>query len=72
MLGCAGMGDFAQELSESNSLPVVDGVKAAVCLAESLIKLNLKTSRLGGYNHHSKRNTLVQWQILHQNSYKII
>ena len=55
VLGCAGMGDFAQELSESNSLPVVDGVKAAVCLVESLIKLNLKTSRLGGYQPPLKK-----------------
>ena len=49
VLGCAGMGNFAEELSDINSLPVVDGVKAAVCMVESLVKLGLKTTKLGGY-----------------------
>ncbi|HEY6982956.1 aspartate/glutamate racemase family protein [Reyranella sp.] len=49
VLGCAGMADLAAELSREHGLPVVDGVVAAVKLAESLIALGLKTSKHGGY-----------------------
>jgi len=49
VLGCAGMADLAAELSATHGLPVVDGVAAAVTLAESLARLGLKTSRLGPY-----------------------
>ena len=49
MLGCAGMADLAAELAVVHGLPVVDGVAAAVTLAESLVRLGLKTSRLGPY-----------------------
>jgi allantoin racemase len=49
VLGCAGMADLAGELAETHGLPVVDGVAAAVALAEALVRLGLKTSRLGPY-----------------------
>jgi allantoin racemase len=49
VLGCAGMADLAGELAEMHGLPVVDGVTAAVALAEALVRLGLKTSRLGPY-----------------------
>lgn len=49
VLGCAGMADLAASLSRTHGLPVVDGVAAAVKLAESVVALGLKTSRLGGY-----------------------
>ncbi|MGX9417856.1 aspartate/glutamate racemase family protein [Vibrio sp. RC27] len=49
VLGCAGMTDLADLLSERFSLPVLDGVTCAVSLCESLIRLNLKTTRKGGY-----------------------
>lgn len=49
VLGCAGMADLANELAATHSLPVIDGVAAAVTLAESLVRLGLKTSRLGPY-----------------------
>ena len=49
VLGCAGMADLAAELAVVHGLPVVDGVAAAVTLAESLVRLGLKTSRLGPY-----------------------
>jgi allantoin racemase len=49
VLGCAGMADLAAALSRTHGLPVVDGVAAAVKLAESVVALGLKTSRLGGY-----------------------
>jgi allantoin racemase len=49
VLGCAGMTDLAVELSHRHGLPVLDGVAAAVKLAESLASLGLRTSKLGGY-----------------------
>lgn len=49
VLGCAGMADLAAVLSEKHALPVIEGVSAAVVLAEGLVKLGLKTSKRGGY-----------------------
>jgi allantoin racemase len=49
VLGCAGMTDLADALSREHGLPVVDGVAAAVTLAESLYRLGLKTSKRHGY-----------------------
>jgi allantoin racemase len=49
VLGCAGMADLAQKLSEKFDVPVVDGVAAAVKPAEALAGLKLRTSRRGAY-----------------------
>ncbi|MFJ8080471.1 aspartate/glutamate racemase family protein [Streptomyces sp. NPDC096205] len=49
VLGCAGMTGLQREVSDKLGLPVVDGVAAAVRLAESLVALGLNTSRAGGY-----------------------
>ena len=49
VLGCAGMADLAEVLGREHGLPVIDGVAAAVKLAEALVGLGLRTSKLGGY-----------------------
>ena len=49
VLGCAGMTDLARDLAREHGVPVVDGVAAAVKLAESLVGLGLSTSRRGAY-----------------------
>lgn len=49
VLGCAGMADLAAALAAEHGLPVIDGVAAAVKLAESLHALKLRTSKVGGY-----------------------
>lgn len=49
VLGCAGMAELAARLSADHGLPVIDGVTAAVKLAESLHALGLRTSKAGGY-----------------------
>ncbi|MFD4725423.1 aspartate/glutamate racemase family protein [Streptomyces seoulensis] len=49
VLGCAGMTGLQRTLSEKLRLPVVDGVGAAVKLAEALVTLGLTTSRAGSY-----------------------
>jgi allantoin racemase len=50
VLGCAGMAKLARDLSAKHGCPVIDGVGAAVKLAEALVSLGLKTSKLGGYS----------------------
>ena len=49
VLGCAGMANLAARLSFAHGIPVVDGVAAAVKLAEALASLGLRTSKLGAY-----------------------
>lgn len=49
VLGCAGMADLCQELTQALGVPVIDGVTAAVKLAEALVGLGLRTSKQGGY-----------------------
>lgn len=49
VLGCAGMSDLAAELSQDLQVPVIDGVTAAVKLAESLYSLQLNTAKCGHY-----------------------
>ncbi|MFI6703389.1 aspartate/glutamate racemase family protein [Streptomyces sp. NPDC050509] len=52
VLGCAGMTGLDRtvgEVARRLGMPVVDGVAAAVRLAESLVALGLTTSRAGGY-----------------------
>ena len=47
VLGCAGMTDFAREISEEIGVPVVDGVPAAVKFVEALVAMGLRTSKHG-------------------------
>lgn len=49
VLGCAGMADLVAALSREHRVPVIDGVAAAVKLAETLVTLGLATSKSGGY-----------------------
>uniref|UniRef100_A8M8B5 Asp/Glu racemase n=1 Tax=Salinispora arenicola (strain CNS-205) TaxID=391037 RepID=A8M8B5_SALAI len=49
ILGCAGEADLAKTYSQEFGLPVIDGVAAAVKLAEALYGLDLSTSKKHGY-----------------------
>ena len=49
VLGCAGMADLAGELAAVHGVPVIEGVGAAVKLAETLVGLGLATSKTGGW-----------------------
>jgi allantoin racemase len=49
VLGCAGMADLARDLAAEHGCPVIDGVSAAVKLAEMLVALGARTSKRGGY-----------------------
>ncbi|MFI7497119.1 aspartate/glutamate racemase family protein [Streptomyces sp. NPDC049687] len=49
VLGCAGMTGLQRAVGDKLGLPVVDGVGAAVKLAEALVDLGLTTSRSGSF-----------------------
>ncbi|POX49885.1 Asp/Glu/hydantoin racemase [Streptomyces sp. Ru71] len=48
-LGCGGMAGLAERVVERTGVPVVDGVAAAVTIAESLVRLGLTTSKVRTY-----------------------
>lgn len=50
VLGCAGMANLAARLSDKHGLPVVDGVAAAVTIAEGLVRAGLRTSKVRSYS----------------------
>lgn len=48
-LGCGGMADLHERVRHATGAPVIDGVTAAVKIAESLVQLGLKTSKVRTY-----------------------
>jgi allantoin racemase len=46
VLGCGGMAELGSLVRERTGVPVVDGVAAAVTIAESLVRLGLTTSKV--------------------------
>jgi len=48
-LGCAGMAGLEEAITTALHIPVIDGVGAAVRLAEALVGLGLKTSKLSTF-----------------------
>lgn len=49
VLGCAGMSELCDRLTAATGMPVIDGVTAAVKLAEALIGAGYTTSKVGAY-----------------------
>lgn len=49
VLGCAGMAELCEQLTEETGVLVVDGVTAAVTLAQALVASGYRTSKLGAY-----------------------
>lgn len=49
VLGCAGMAHLCHELSTELGVPVIDGVTAAVKLAEAMAGGHFRTSKTGAY-----------------------
>ena len=48
-LGCGGMAGLDEQIRQRSGVPVVDGVTAAVTIAESLVRLGLSTSKIRTY-----------------------
>jgi allantoin racemase len=49
VLGCAGMADLADSISQKLGIPVIDGVGTAVKFVEALVSTGLKTSKVGDF-----------------------
>ncbi len=47
--GCGGMAGLTEQVVARTGVPVVDGVAAAVTIAESLVRLGLTTSKVRTY-----------------------
>lgn len=48
--GVAGIGHFSEEVQRLLNVPVVDGLKAAILLAENMVTLGLATGKTGLYS----------------------
>lgn len=48
-LGCGGMAGLNDAVAQATGCPVVDGVASAVALAEGLVRMGLKTSKVRTY-----------------------
>lgn len=62
VLGCGGMVSLAEKVRERTGVPVVDGVAAAVTIAESLIRLGLSTSKIRTYAEPRSKK-IIGWPI---------
>lgn len=49
ILGCGGMSGLRERVHQRTGVPIVDGVAAAVTIAESLVRLGLSTSKIRTY-----------------------
>ncbi len=54
-LGCAGMADLEEAIRESTGVPVIDGVRAAVVLVQSLVSTGARTSKRNLYRPVDQR-----------------
>jgi len=48
-VGCGGMAGLDEQIRQRTGVPVIDGVSAAVTVAESLVRLGLSTSKVRTY-----------------------
>jgi allantoin racemase len=62
VLGCGGMADLANELSQEFGVPVIEGVTAAVKCVEGLAAIGLMTSSVGGYAKPRAKSYLGEFQ----------
>ena len=59
-LGCGGMAGLDEQIRQRTGVPVVDGVTAAVMVAESLVRLGLSTSKVRTYAT-PRPNKVIGW-----------
>ncbi|AFR47752.1 MULTISPECIES: aspartate/glutamate racemase family protein [unclassified Gordonia (in: high G+C Gram-positive bacteria)] len=48
-LGCGGMAGLEEQVREATGVPIVDGVRSAVTIAEGLVRMGLSTSKVRTY-----------------------
>jgi allantoin racemase len=61
-LGCGGLAGATEAITAQLGVPVVDGVAAAVRLAEAVVGLGLSTSKIGAYAD-VQLNPLTEWPL---------
>jgi len=61
-LGCAGMAGLEEAITRELGVPVVDGVGAAVRLAEAVVGLGLATSKVSTYAFPEPKN-IIAWPL---------
>lgn len=61
-LGCAGMAGLEQAITAELGVPVIDGVAAAVGLAETLVRLGLRTSKVSTYARPESK-PIIGWPL---------
>jgi len=55
ILGCAGMAGFADEVERAVNVPVFDAVASAIKVAEALVDMGMKTSKVLSYQRPEKK-----------------
>lgn len=55
LLGCAGMTGLEELMEKELGVPIIDGVAAAIKLAEALVDLGKKTSKINSYKYPEKK-----------------
>ena len=55
ILGCAGMAGFAAEVAKEVNVPVFDAVASAIKVAEALVDMKMKTSKVLSYKRPEKK-----------------
>ena len=61
-LGCAGMAGLEEAITAEVGVPVIDGVGAAVRLAEAVVGLGLKTSKISTYASPDPKK-IIAWPL---------
>lgn len=61
VLGCAGFAGLDIRLRDILGVPVIDGVDAAVRLAETLVRAGLSTSKVGAYSAPDATKEWTNW-----------
>ena len=63
VLGCGGMAGLDEQIRQRAGVPVVDGVAAAVTIAESLVRMGLSTSKVRTYAT-PRPKTVIGWPLV--------
>ncbi len=61
-LGCAGMAGLEEAITTELGVPVIDGVGAAVRLAEAVVGLGLRTSKVSTYARPDQK-AIIAWPL---------
>lgn len=66
VLGCAGMSSLCDRLKEATGVPVIDGVTAAVKMAEALVGAGYKTSKVNSYDYPRLKSAIRSRTIIQE------